>query len=294
MVDGHTLGVVGRRNKVGAQQTEIIMQIIDSHVHIWTHEPQYPWAAEEQNIPSVDARADDLMKVLKRNGVERAVLVQYIKYRWDNHLVAHTLKTHPTLFMGVCRVDPENPDSPDQLSYWTEVHGFRGVRIGQQPDERKNWYSDSLMVPLFRRAAVLKIPVFILTKPDFLKDIARILNQVPDVDVVIDHLADCLNRDEATFEKLLGLARYPRLFLKLGHIAQNSSEGFPWRDTHFSLEKIFQSFGAQRIMWGSDWPFSLSHMSYEQSLAFIQDQVEFLTPVEREWALGKTALQIWK
>jgi L-fuconolactonase len=269
------------------------MQIIDSHVHIWTHDLEYPWAIEEQDIPTSDAHPDDLIKELKSNGVERAVLVQYIKYRWDNRYVAHTMKKYPSLFLGVCRVNPESPDSADQLSYWTEEHGFRGVRLSPQPGGRGDWFSARLMVPLFLRASVLKVPIIILTKPDRLVDLAMILERVPEVNVVIDHLADCLNQPEEDLNKLLRLTRYPGVFLKIGHIPQNSSEKYPWRDTHRSLEKIFNHFGAERIMWGSDWPFCLSHMTYAQSLAYIFEGVNFITPAEREWVTSKTALQIW-
>ena len=270
-----------------------MMKIIDSHVHIWTRADEYPWAAEEQDVPSMDAHPDDLIELMKKNGVDRAVLVQYIKYRWDNRYVAQVLRAYPSVFIGVCRVDPENPDSPDRLSYWTEACGFRGVRIGQLPNTRRNWFTNPLFVPLFKRAAALKVPVFILTVPDHLNDLAQILERVPDVNVVVDHLADCINQHDDRLNKLLALAKYPRLFLKLGHIAQNSSESFPWRDTHGSLEKIFKNFGAERIMWGSDWPFCLSHMTYAQSLAYVLEGVNFLTPADQEWVLSKTALQIW-
>ncbi len=275
-------------------QALIIMQIIDSHVHVCTENPDYPWAIDGRDSPTINANPDDLIDLLKKNGVRRAVLVQYIKYRWDNSYVAHVMKTFPSLFWGVCRVDPENPESPDQLSYWTEIHGFQGVRLSPQEDMRGDWFRGPFMEPLFKRAATLKIPIVVLTKPIRLGDLARIIDRVPDVNVVIDHFADCLNQTDEDLKKLLVLARYPNVYLKLGHISQHSSEIFPWRDTHISLEKIFQTFGAERIMWGSDWPFCLNHMTYAQSLAYVLDGVKFFTAADQEWLTSKTALRIWK
>lgn len=270
------------------------MQIIDSHVHIWTHQPEFPWSAEEQDIPTVNAHPDDLIEQFRENGIERAVLVQYIKYRWDNRYAAHVMKTCPSLFMGVCRVDPQNPGSPDHLSYWTEEHGFHGVRLSPELDARGDWFTGPLMVPLFKRAADLNVPVIILTLPGRLDDLAKIIERVPDVNIVIDHLADCLDQPGVNIQKLLNFARFPRVFLKLGHNAQGSSQDYPWCDTHSALEKVFQQFGANRIMWGSDWPFSLRQMTYAQSLGYIKNEVKFLTPEEREWVTSKTALQIWR
>lgn len=270
------------------------MQIIDSHVHICMQNSEYPWAVDSQDIPSINANPDDLIHLLKKNGVARAVLVQYIKYRWDNSYVADVVKTYPNLFWGVCRVDPENPDSPERLSYWTEEHGFQGVRLSPKADMSGDWFTGPLMVPLFKRAATLKIPVVILTTPTRLDDLAQIIERVPDVNVVIDHFADCINQPDELLNKLLVLAKYPNIYLKLGHISQRSSEGFPWRDTHASLGKIFQTFGAERIMWGSDWPFCLDRMTYAQSMDYVLTGVNYFTSADQEWLTSKTALRIWK
>lgn len=270
------------------------MRIIDSHVHVWIHDPEYPWAeGDDPDIPPYNACPDDLIKLMKGNGVGQAVLVQYIKYKWDNRYVAHTLKTHPALINGVCRVNPENPGSLDLLSYWTETFGFRGVRLSPEPDARGDWFTGPLMVPLFKRAADLQVPVILLLKPSRLPDVTTIIEKVPDVDVIIDHLADCLNPCNNDLNLLTGLARYPKLFLKIGHIPQSSAEAFPWKDTHANMEKLFQVFGARRMMWGSDWPFCLAKTTYSQSIAYIQNELKFLTVEDREWALGKTALQFW-
>jgi L-fuconolactonase len=266
---------------------------IDSHVHIWTHDRAYPWAVDAPDIPKNTACPDDLMSVMERNGVGQAVLVQYIKYKWDNRYVADIMRAYPSLFAGVCRVDPENPGSPDLLSYWTETHGFRGVRLSPGADARGDWFAGPLMPALFRRASDLHVPVLILTKPSRLPDLAAIVEEVPDVSVIIDHLADCITTRSDDLKTLLGLARYPNVFLKLGHIPESSAEVYPWRDMHGRIERVFQTYGAQRMMWGSDWPMCLPMMTYSQSLAFVQEELAFLTPGEREWVLCKTAQRFW-
>ena len=269
------------------------MRIIDSHVHIWIHDRAYPWAADDPDIPKDNACPDDLISLMERNGVGQAVLVQYIKYKWDNRYVARIMKAYPSLFAGVCRVDPEDPASPDLLSYWTETHGFLGVRLSPEPDARGDWFTGPLMRPLFKRAADLHVPVIILTQPSRLPDLAAIIEKVPDVNVIIDHLADCISARSDDLKTLLGLARYPNIFLKLGHVPQSSAEAYPWKDTHEIMERVFRTYGAQRIMWGSDWPFCLSRTTYSQSIAYVQSELKFLTWEDREWVLGKTAHQFW-
>ncbi len=269
------------------------MPIIDSHVHVWTNQSAFPWADETADPPLYDAHPETLLKLMAPESVAAAVLVQYIGYRWDNRYVAQVLQAFPDKFMGVCRVNPEDPSAPDHLSHWTDTYGFHGVRLSPEPDARGDWFQGPLMRPLFRRAADLKIPVLILTKPSRLPDLLEILEQTPDVDIVIDHIADCVEQNALHRQLLASLAQNPKVFLKTGHVWANSSRPFPWRDQHALVEYVGALFGADRIMWGSDWSFCLRRATYSQALAYVRDEMSFLSPEERSWILGGTALRLW-
>lgn len=268
--------------------------IIDSHVHIWANAPGFPWAAEAIDAPRYEAHPQTLIEAMKTHSIAGAILVQYIGYRWNNAYVAQALKDFPDRFMGVCRVNPEDPSAPDQLSALTEVHGFHGVRISPEPDARGDWFRGPLMRAFFQRAADLNIPVLLLTKPSRLPDLIKLIEQVPDVDVVIDHLADCTILDGSHQQVLGALARHPRVFLKTGHIWANSTIAYPWRDQHALLKYVCELFGVERIMWGSDWSFCLRHTTYAQALSYLRDDNDFLSQAELAWVLGRTALRLWQ
>lgn len=270
------------------------MLIIDSHVHIWTNDAAYPWAAEAIDPPDFEARPESLLKIMEAESIAATVLVQYIGYRWKNDYVAKALKAYPQKFMGVCRVDPEDPAAPEHLSYWTEVHGFHGVRISPEPDARGDWFQGPLMRPFFERASSLNIPIMLLTKPSRLENLLAILEQVPDVDVVIDHFADCKESDPRDRQLLQRLAAHPRVFLKSGHVWANSTMEYPWCDQQALLKYTSELFGVDRIMWGSDWSFCLRRTSYHNALSYIRDEIDFWSPEEMAWVLGKTALRLWK
>lgn len=269
------------------------MRIIDSHVHVWTNTPTFPWAAETIDPPKNEADPPTLLALMAQEAVAAAVLVQYIGYRWDNRYVAQALKTFPEKFMGVCRVNPEDPAAPDQLSAWTELHGFHGVRISPEPDARGDWFRGPLMRPFLQRAVDLNIPVVLLTKPTRLPDLITLLDAVPDVDVVIDHIADCTVHERTHQQWLRILADHPRVFLKTGHVWTNSAEGYPWRDQHALLKVGCELFGVERMMWGSDWSFCLRRATYAQAIAYLRDEIDFLSPAELAWVLGGTALRLW-
>ena len=270
------------------------MQMIDTHVHVWTNDPEYPWASKPANTLQYDAHPEALLKVMEEQCIEWAVLVQYVGYGWDNRYVLHVQKRFPAKFIAVCRVNPADHAAPDHLSFWTEVHGFRGVRISPDPLQTGDWFAKPLMVPLFKRANELDVPVLILTKPPRLTDLATILEQVPETGIVLDHMADCLYGTNAEIEQLLDLARYPRVYLKLGHISTETAHLYPPPDTYSFLKRVYETYGASRIMWGSDWPFCLGKSTYAQALTHFRDEMSFLTAEDLDWIYEKTALKFWR
>ena len=61
-------------------------RIIDPHVHVWKSDPKYPWAKETTRPPEKDATPEMLLELMRQNGVEKTVIIQYVGYRWDNRL----------------------------------------------------------------------------------------------------------------------------------------------------------------------------------------------------------------
>ena len=269
------------------------MRIIDPHVHVWKSDPAFPWAPETTNPPQEDATPEMLLDLMRANGVERTVLVQVIHYRWDNSYVAHVLRQYPRQFMGVARVNPEDPGAPDQLSRLVEEDGFHGVRLSPAVDASGDWFRGPLMDPLFARTAELGVPMLILTRPARLPDLAAILDRHPDVDVCVDHMADCPPDDETSVQRLLDLARYPRVFVKISHTWSISRQSYPWRDTWPLVQRVYGAFGPRRIMFGTDWPVCLHNTTYDRTLAVVRDEMDFIPSDDLEWVLGKTALRLW-
>ena len=269
------------------------MRIIDPHVHVWKNDPKFPWA-RERNHPSEDATAEMLLELMDENGVEKTVLVQVIHYLWDNSYAADVMKRYPDKFMGVCRINPEDLDAPDHLSYWTEEYGFRGVRLSPSVGADGDWFTGPLMLPIFSRAEALGVPMLILTRAERLADLVPLLDQHPELDIVIDHMADCSPDEPEKLQVLLDLAKYPRVYVKISHTWSISKGSYPWQDTHAQVKKVYQAFGADRIMWGTDWPVCLSRATYSQTLSVVRDEMNFFTPDDLEWVLGKTALSLWE
>jgi L-fuconolactonase len=268
-------------------------RIIDPHVHVWTHDPQFPFAKETRNPPAEDATVEMLLELMKKHNVERTVLIQVIHYRWDNSYTASVLKRYRNTFHGVARVDPENPASPDHLSKLVGEQGFRGVRLSPAGNASGDWFKGPLMPPLWKRCEELKTPMTVLAPAVRMPDVATLADKYPDLTIVIDHMADSAIDRPDDLEKLLALKRYPKLFVKISHTWSLSKQPFPFRDTWPQVKKLYDTFGPQRLMWATDWPIVNTRASYTQALAVVKDEMDFLNAEDKSWILSKTIERVW-
>jgi L-fuconolactonase len=267
--------------------------IIDPHVHVWKHDPQFPFA-EGARVPNRDATSESLLGLMKANGVARTVIIQVIHYRYNNRYLASVLKQYPEYFLGVCRVDPLDPAAPDHLSRIHEQRGFHGVRLSPVAGEAGDWIRGPLMPPLWERCRQLRRPMTLLAPVTRMPDAARLIEKFPDLTVVIDHMADCPVDQPAELDKLTALVRYPRVFVKISHTWSLSKESYPWRDSQRMVKRLYDTFGPQRLMWATDWPIiENSHATYVQALTSVRDTMEFLSAEDKSWIFSKTVERVW-
>jgi L-fuconolactonase len=266
--------------------------LIDSHVHVWTHDPAFPFA-QGAHPPAEDASAETLIGLMQANQVLRTVLIQVIHYKWDNSYLASILKRFPKKFQGVCRVNHEDPTAPAQLTQLTEQQGFHGVRLSPSASADGDWIRGPLMLPLWRRCTELKVPMTILAPVTRLPDLEPLIQQNPDLTVVIDHMADCPLDQPDQLQLLLNLARYPKVFVKISHMWSLSKQPYPYADTISQIKSLHQVFGAERLMWGTDWPISLKQLPYDKAVALFRDHLDFLSPEDHTQILYKTVQRVW-
>ena len=283
----------GRTNLMA--ETSGGLRIIDPHVHVWKNDPRYPWPAELKNPPAEDALPSDLLRLMDANRVEKTVIVHVIHYRWDCRYAGDVIKAQPEKFMGVCRVDPEAETAGSDLDRWVRDYGFHGVRLSPGGGAGGDWINDQQQMDrIFVRTAEHRIPMCILCGIGRIPDVERVIERHHErLAICIDHMADCPVEEPEELKKLLRLARYPRVYVKLSHLWLLSHQKYPYRDTHDQVKRLYDAFGPGRLMWGTDWPGVEAYCGYAKSLALYRDEIGFFTDEDRRWILGGTALKLW-
>jgi L-fuconolactonase len=259
--------------------------IVDSHTHAslaW-YEP-----------------VETLLFEMDRAQVDRAILIQ-INGQYDNSYQFACVARHPDRLASVVLVDPSRDDASEALQRLAE-QGASGVRLG--PTVRSPG-DDPLR--LWRTAARLGLAVSCggnsadFASPQF----GELVQALPEVTIVVEHLASVSqpsaggadeDRRLAAFE----LARFPNVFIKvpgLGEFcrrAQPVSEPFPFaQPIPPYLEHARARFGAERMMWGSDFPPVAGREGYARALRLTMDQFAARPAAERDAIFGDVAQRVF-
>jgi predicted TIM-barrel fold metal-dependent hydrolase len=281
-------------------------RIIDSHMHVWSDDPvQFPFAHPYDpkfTPPRIPASLEILIKEMDDNGIDHCILVQTISHGWDNSYLVHCLRTHPKRFRGQGLIDPTDPQVARKLEYWMVKHGLGGVRFSPMYYKGKDeWLNAESSQALWKKADELGAVFNFFIASEQLPRLEDMVRRYPKVKVVIDHLArvDLEARDpEPETRKLLALARYPNVWVKVSELSIISpSKKHPYRDTHALVKKVYDAYGPDRLLWGTGFPGATRAQAYRpslrQELDLIQKELPFLTASDREKILGENAAKVW-
>ena len=92
---------------------------------------------------------------------------------------------------------------------------------------------------------------------------------------------------------LLALRRFPRVFVKISHTWSLSAQPYPYADTHAQVRRLYDAFGPQRLIAGTDWPLVEKYCTYAQAVELARSRIAFLNDEDRRWICGKTAELVW-
>ena len=262
---------------------------IDSHLHIWSDDTeQYP----RREIP-YPGSVELLLEYMDEAGVERAVFVLSLHYHYDNRFLADTLRAHPDRLAGIGVLDPRGQRAADQLEELLAATGVRGVRL--RGTMEKDWFCQPETDPLWDKAAELGANLCLLCTPDQVALVEAMVEKHPQTSVIIDHFAMISvedGMDSQPFQTLMGLARFPRVHLKVSGL-HYWGDGYPFPRAQEHLKAACDAFGPQRLMWGSDWPHILFGNGYVRCFNFVRRDLEWLSDEDKEHILGGTAHRLF-
>jgi predicted TIM-barrel fold metal-dependent hydrolase len=280
--------------------------VIDVHMHVWSDDPvTFPFAHPYDRMfvpPKIPASLDRVIKEMDEHGVTHCVLVQTISHGWDNRYLFHCLKAQPKRFRGQGLIDPTDPQVADKLALVMKEPGMAGVRFSPMYYEGKDdWLNAAASDTLWQKAEELGAVFNFFIASEQLPKLDDMVRRHPKVKVVIDHLArvDLTKKNpKPEIKKLLALAKYPNVYVKVSELSVLSpSKEYPYRDTFPLVKDVYDTFGPDRLLWGTGFPGATRAQAdrppLRQELALIQSEIPFFTAADRAKILGANAAKLW-
>ena len=246
-------------------------------------------------MPELEAAPADLFEAQDQiGGVAWTVLIQPRYYLWDNSYLIQAAERYPDRLVVAGRVDPLAPDAPHALRELMRHPGLRGIRLAPNTDPEKPWLDDVIAGrALWETAADTNATIGLLINWRQLPQADAMAARHPNVTVVIDHLGSPDYRDPDSLSNLLALSERPNVFVKVSGFPNGTRAAYPYREAHPLIERVYRAYGAQRLMWGTDWPVCLSSASYREAFGSAWN-LPFFSEADREWIFAGTAKRAWR
>ncbi len=273
---------------------------IDTHQHFWNlAEVKYPWLTPDAGPIYRTFAPKELESQLKTAGIAKTVLVQSANSYADTDSMLRHADTYNWIGAVIGWVPLLDPEEADQaLSRYEKHPKFRGIRhlIHNEPDP--DWViSDRVIEGLKVLAAHKLIFEVVAVFPNHLKHVPTLAERVPNLTMVIDHLAKPpINSGmmDTWKQQLAAAACYPNVSAKVSGL--NTAAGkkdWTAADLKPSIDFAIEQFGVERLMFGSDWPVCILAGDYARVWSETNRAIEGLTPQEKDTLLGGSANSIY-
>ena len=248
------------------------MMTIDSQVHAYeANTPKRPWATLP-NWPD-HVTGDEMVAAMDKVGVDGAIFISaFSLYRYDASYAVEVQRAHPRRLAIVKPLDPDDPGVTDVVAEWKKVPGAVGIRI--MLTKENGWAPGHPGLDRIARAGVRHdFPVNLLCW-DNLDAGTALIDRHPETRFILDHLGILQPRTPpapeqpwADLSKVLALAKRPNVAIKVSGACTLSREPYPFPDIRDPLKRVFDAWGFERCLWGTDWTRAFAVVNYEQAVA---------------------------
>lgn len=270
---------------------------IDSHQHFWQYDAERDgWIDESMDVLKRDFLPEALERELKACDVEGCIAVQADQSEEETNYLLDLASKNSFIKGVVGWVDLQSENIKDRLSHYSQNKKFKGVRHVLQAETTDFMLGDDFVSGI-KALSVFDLTYDILILPKHLGAALELVHRFPRQRFVLDHLAKPEIKDQIFSpwkEELLALAEMPNVYCKVsGMITEADWNEWKPKDIHPYLDIVFEAFGTERLMYGSDWPVCLLAGSYEKSYELLRTYMEPFSKIDHERVFGLNAQKFY-
>ena len=269
---------------------------IDCQVHAYARNtPENPWRAILTGPDEVTG--DDMVAAMDAVGVDGALLISpFTIYGYDPSYVVSVYEQHPDRFGLIRPFDPRSERIAQEMEEWTSLPGVVGARVVLNFEEAGA--DDPGINAIVEAGGRAGVPVNVLCsgRLSVFREIAR---RHPNTQLVIDHVGlpqpfDPPPPDDpwAQLDEVAALAEFEHVAIKISGACTLSHQAFPYPDIWAPLSRLFEAYGLDRCMWGTDWTRAVNLLTFEQGVESFR-VTDALSDADRAKLMGGTVQRIY-
>ena len=270
---------------------------IDSHQHFWKFDPvRDAWIDDSMEVIRKDFLPKDLQPILEQNTIDGCIAVQADQSEEETEFLLN-LASENTFIKGVVGwVDLRADKVEDRLAHFSKNNLLKGIRHIVQVE------ANDFMLRKDFQNGIGKLEQFnltydILVFPPQLKTSIALVNKFPNQKFVLDHIAKPFIKDgkiEGWKQDIKELAKAPNIYCKVSGMVTEADLKH-WKPSDFTpyLDVVFEAFGTDRILYGSDWPVSLLAAQYEEQLNIVKAYINGFSLEEQQKVMGLNAIKFY-
>ena len=272
--------------------------IIDSHQHFWNYEPEkHSWIDDEMSVIRRDFLSDDLQKVFDENGVDACVAVQADQTTEETDFLISLAENNNFIKGVVGWVDLRSESIEEDLLKYKKCDVVKGFRHVVQEEQDHNF----MLRPEFLNGIELlgkyDLCYDILIFPHQLGAALELVKKFPNQKFVIDHIAKPYIKDgffEGWAVMMREIAKNQKVYCKIsGMITEADYKTWTPEQVYPYMKLVLESFGAGRVMYGSDWPVCLVAGNYSIVKALVTDFISDLSQEQQNAIMGGNAAKFY-
>ncbi|MGG6310660.1 amidohydrolase family protein [Paenibacillus macerans] len=273
---------------------------IDAHQHFWKMDRKdYGWITPELPVLFRDYLPSDLEPHVQKHGIGKTILVQAAPTIEETEFILELSETANFVAGVVGWLDLEDPLFKEQYRRFCKHPKFIGFRVMIQDMGDPNTVLSSAYLEALSYFAEQDVPVDLLVLANQLPQLVQLLERVPQLRGVVDHLAKppiASGVMEPWRSHMAEIAQYPNIYCKLsGMVTEADRKGWEKEDFTAYVQETLDLFGPERVMFGSDWPVCLLAATYDEVVDICRQALQDrLSPEEFEAVFGGNAAKFYK
>ena len=272
------------------------MNILDTHHHLWDLSLRsYDWITELPENESIKINRNflinDLDVLADENNVTGTICVQAHQSEEEALWLLEIAKNSNLIKGVVCWVDLKNSNIGFSLDKYQTYDKFCGIRHVWHDEKNEDWIMDPKVIKGLKTLSERQINFDFLVRPNHLKYIFEVYEKIPKLNGVIDHIAKPKIKEnifEPWAENISELSKIDSLNCKISGMVEEMNDSQEISILKNYTDHVIESFGHDKVMYGSNWPVCLTKKSYSEVLEIAKSISNNLEPEEFFYTNGKS------